>query len=208
MFGSVLNTSVRPMAALQTKVTLALWKRIIHFWKRGLGYIHSLIPKDFHNCNGFQTYTTPETAIHRWSLKKVLNILQIYRRAPMPKCDFNKAAKKKVFWKYAANIQENTHAEVWFQHPFLKNTSGRLLLNIRKTILVITYCLNIIWVVPFSIYKVNCLFFSLHKEFSIKDFFSKCDRILKKSLMENFIFCAVFIVIWVLPIALRHWGNP
>ena len=23
--------------------------------------------------------------------------------------------KKKVFWKYAAKLQENTHAEVWFQ---------------------------------------------------------------------------------------------
>ena len=23
--------------------------------------------------------------------------------------------KKKVLWKYAANLQENTHAEVWFQ---------------------------------------------------------------------------------------------
>ena len=22
---------------------------------------------------------------------------------------------EKVFWKYAANLQENTHAEVWFQ---------------------------------------------------------------------------------------------
>ena len=22
---------------------------------------------------------------------------------------------KNVFWKYAANLQENTHAEVWFQ---------------------------------------------------------------------------------------------
>ena len=31
----------------------------------------------------------------------------------MPKCDFNKIAK--VFWKYAANLQENIHAEVWFQ---------------------------------------------------------------------------------------------
>ena len=35
-------------------------------------------------------------------------------------------------------------------------------------------------------------------KFSIKDFFSKCDlriwsRLLKKSLMENFIFCAVFV---------------
>ena len=41
---------------------------------------------------------------------------------------------------------------------------------------------------------------SLHKKmkFSIKDFFSKCDQIrsfLKKSLMENFIFCAVIIVL-------------
>ena len=47
---------------------------------------------------------------------------------------------------------------------------------------------------------------SLHKKmkFSIKDFFSKCDQIrsfmrvwshlIKKSLMENFILCAVFIV--------------
>ena len=28
-------------------------------------------------------------------------------------------------------------------------------------------------------------------KFSIKDFFSKCDQIRRKSLMENFIFCAV-----------------
>ena len=24
-------------------------------------------------------------------------------------------SKKLVFWKYVANLQENTHAEVWFQ---------------------------------------------------------------------------------------------
>ena len=24
----------------------------------------------------------------------------------------------KVFWKYAANLQENTHAEVWFQKSY------------------------------------------------------------------------------------------
>ena len=50
-------------------------------------------------------------------------------------------------------------------------------------------------------WKVNnsLKYFSAHKpKFSIKDFFSKCDQILsfphslKKSLMENFIFCAVF----------------
>ena len=44
-------------------------------------------------------------------------------------------------------------------------------------------------------------------KFSIKDFFSKCDQIwshlLKKSLMENFIFCAVSTII---PSA--HQGYP
>ena len=50
----------------------------------------------------------------------------------------------------------------------------------------------------------NLAHLSLHKKmkFSIKDFFSKCEQIrrklricshlLKKSLMENFIFCAVY----------------
>ena len=36
---------------------------------------------------------------------------QIYRRTLMLKCDFN----KKVFWIYAANLQENTRAKVQFQ---------------------------------------------------------------------------------------------
>ena len=60
--------------------------------------------------------------------------------------------KKKVFWKYPANLQENTHAEAQcnfieialrhgcfrvsllhiFRAPFLKNTSGGLLLNVGK----------------------------------------------------------------------------
>ena len=44
-------------------------------------------------------------------------------------------------------------------------------------------------------------------KFSIKDFFSKCDQmrsflriwfhLLKKSLMENFIFCAVYMSTWI-----------
>ena len=98
--------------------------------------------------------------------------------------------------------------------PFPQNTSARLLLNIRKTILVTTCCLKVVWKIPFSIWKVNDLFvlFTAQKRsFSTRDFFNKCDRIrsfLKKSLMENFIFCVVFIAIWVPPIALRHWGNP
>ena len=50
--------------------------------------------------------------------------------------------------------------------------------------------------------------------FSIKDFFNKCDQIrsflriwshlLKKSLMENFIFCAVFIA-FVVPKFAKVW---
>ena len=27
----------------------------------------------------------------------------------------NRCSLEKVFWKYAANLQQNTHAEVWFQ---------------------------------------------------------------------------------------------
>ena len=53
------------------------------------------------------------------------------------------------------------------------------------------------------LHKTKTTFFTAQKmKFSIKDFFSKCDQIrslqqiwsyfLKKSLMENFIFCAVF----------------
>ena len=30
--------------------------------------------------------------------------------AALQRCSY-----KKMFWKYAANLQENTHAEVWFQ---------------------------------------------------------------------------------------------
>ena len=66
------------------------------------------------------------------------------------------------------------------------------------------------WVIANSFCKV--LFYTAQKmKFSIKDFFSKCDQIhsflriwshlLKKSLMENFIFCAVLYLI-VLPTAI------
>ena len=43
----------------------------------------------------------------------------------------------------------------------------------------------------------NLLITAQKMKFSIKDFFSKCDQIcrklLKKPLMENFIFCAMYI---------------
>ena len=28
---------------------------------------------------------------------------------------FQRCSKQKVFWKYAATLQENTHTELWFQ---------------------------------------------------------------------------------------------
>ena len=45
------------------------------------------------------------------------NMQQIYRRTPMPKYDFNKAAKQLYenhtsTWVFSCNLQENTHAEV------------------------------------------------------------------------------------------------
>ena len=33
-----------------------------------------------------------------------------YSEAALQRC-----SEEKVFWKYAANLQENTHAEMWFQ---------------------------------------------------------------------------------------------
>ena len=53
------------------------------------------------------------------------------------------------------------------------------------------------------VYEFSAVFTSQKMKFSIKDFFSKCDQIrsfqqiwshlLKKSLMENFIFCVVIL---------------
>ena len=57
-------------------------------------------------------------------------------------------------------------------------------------------------IIAFSIFDLRLTFTAQKLKFSIKDFFSKCDQfsrklrtrphLLKKSLMENFIFCAVF----------------
>ena len=57
-------------------------------------------------------------------------------------------------------------------------------------------------------------------KFSIRDFFSKCDKIsrklriwshlLKKSLMENFIFCAVIPLVFLTcsgGIEMEHWTK-
>ena len=33
----------------------------------------------------------------------------------MPQAAVQKCFQEKVFWKYVANLQENSHAEVWFK---------------------------------------------------------------------------------------------
>ena len=75
-------------------------------------------------------------------------------------------------------------------------------------------------------WRCSIILYTLHKKikFSIKDFFSKCDQIrrnlriwshlLKKSIMENFIFCAVTqaslhrpnkkMAIWICSISVRN----
>ena len=81
-----------------------------------------------------------------------------------------------------------------FRAPFLKNTSARLLLDIGLKNAVPKN------VAPFAKNKGLTASSAQNMKFSIKDFFSKCDQIwrklriwshlLKKFLMENFIFCA------------------
>ena len=44
------------------------------------------------------------------NLVKFEKLLVDYSEAAVQRC-----SSEKVFWKYAANLQENTHAKVWFQ---------------------------------------------------------------------------------------------
>ena len=69
--------------------------------------------------------TTSETS--RGALKKRCseNIQQTYRRTPKAKCDFNKVELTPQHEFYPVNL---LHI---FRTPFLKNTSGRLLLKLH-----------------------------------------------------------------------------
>ena len=60
------------------------------------------------------------------------NMQQIYRRTPMPKCDFNKVACNfiEITLRHGCFPVNLLHI---FGTPFLKNTSGRLLLQLRRS---------------------------------------------------------------------------
>ena len=42
-----------------------------------------------------------------------------------------RCSREKVFWKDAANLQEKTHAEVWFQNNFIEITLWQGLLSYK-----------------------------------------------------------------------------
>ena len=56
------------------------------------------------------------------------NMQQIYRRTPMSKCDFNKIAKQ-LYWNHTSAYVFSCKFATYFRTTFLRNTSGRLLLN-------------------------------------------------------------------------------
>ena len=56
------------------------------------------------------------------------NMQQIYRRIPIPKCDFNKVASQ-LYWNRILAWLFSCKFAAHFQNTFPKNTSGRLLPN-------------------------------------------------------------------------------
>ena len=51
-----------------------------------------------------------DTATEVYSEPSQISTIEHFIEAATQRC-----SKKKVFWKYAANLQESTHADVWFQ---------------------------------------------------------------------------------------------
>ena len=67
-----------------------------------------------------------ETALHRCSYKRCFeNMQQIYRRTPMPKCDFNKVALQslEITLRHGCSPVNLLHI---FKTPFSKNISGSI----------------------------------------------------------------------------------
>ena len=69
------------------------------------------------------SYNLPSRGIHRKRCSEYTQ--QIYRRTPMPKCDFNKVAIE-ITLRHGCSPVNLLHG---FITPFYKNTSGVLLLG-------------------------------------------------------------------------------
>ena len=88
-----------------------------YFWKHVT--VELLILLCWHICD-------PEAAVKRCSE----NMQQIYRRTPFPKCNFNKVALE-LYLNHNSTWVFSCEFAVCFRTPFLKNSSGRLLLVIE-----------------------------------------------------------------------------
>ena len=79
--------------------------------------------------NEFIIQKQPPKGVTRESYSE--NMQQIYRRTPMPKCDFNKVALQ-LYWNHTlAWVLSCKICCMFLRTPFLKNTSGWLLLIIE-----------------------------------------------------------------------------
>ena len=68
----------------------------------------------------------PPWGVHRKRCSE--NIQQIYRRTPMPKCDFNKVVLQ-LYWNHTLAWLLSCKFAAYFQNNFLKNASVWLLLK-------------------------------------------------------------------------------
>ena len=81
------------------------------------------------------------------------NMQQIYRRTPMSKCDLNKIASNfiEIALRHGCSPVNLLHI---FRTPFIKNTSGRLLLNFHRDRLFIFF---LFWLLGNSVVFIICL---------------------------------------------------
>ena len=56
------------------------------------------------------SWTAPFSVIYKWSSPIIIRSWLLFEEAALQRYSY-----KKAFWKYAANLKENTHAKVWFQ---------------------------------------------------------------------------------------------
>ena len=71
-------------------------------------YIHILFVPWVVQLKCLLTYSSSEAGLQRCSYEKV-------SENKLAEADLHRWSYKKVLWKQAANLQEKTHAEVWFQ---------------------------------------------------------------------------------------------
>ena len=77
-------------------------------------YIMSKLARYSLSQNDFNELFLEEKLSHS-NFGKTFSYMRCYSRFSQSEAAVQRYSEKKVFWKYAANLQENTHAEVRFQ---------------------------------------------------------------------------------------------